>query len=143
MGMDCVALKSHAYLAINWGGWEYLEKLLIQLRCPMDEFKHTNDGDIVSEPTARKYGEAIKRAVEGDHVLERAIDDDGSRNPVVLEVVFGCGNPLVIHSTISADEHSVIDLVTGEKLWKLKDEMKEWLLECANFFLNSSGFRQW
>lgn len=196
MGMDCHALKystkKNAFLHVNWARWRYLGELLTQLGCPMEEFAYSNDGENVSEDTARQYGEAIRDAVDAGHVFQIRVADKHYEGGFLKIPVVGFENPTVnlfndklenntvqyassvelktntealvkvlqgkspdacdameaidIHSALldlATKGKSFIDLVTGKKLEEIDDERREWLLEWAEFFINSGGFSQY
>ena len=162
MGMDCVARKHHETMSTNWTGWEYIGALLTSLACPMYEFKFKNDGGIVSEATARRYGEAIRDAVKEHRVFEIIVPDDDhaqgfNKKPIVLADSENWEKSL--KENINAEKARDYDQVASTKSKtilktemtqrngsvpnEIDDKTAEWLLEWSQFFINSGGFAQW
>jgi hypothetical protein len=162
MGMDLVALSPsdpqfHEFRA-SWIGWGVLSDLLVELGCDIAELSNSNDGEIVSEGTARELGRAIEENL--DQIVEVRYRDPsftvgfrselrvvGTKTPVLLSR-HEISRVLVTemyHSMATAPHHDVTGTVDEVPVVIPVMELPEtlnWLLRTAWFFRNSGGFAQ-
>jgi hypothetical protein len=110
--------------------------------------KHYSDG-FVTKPVVFRSGNLTTETRDGQYASYVELKTPGE---VAIEVLQGkrpdASQPtptMNIHSVLpdrTAGGQSLVDLITGQKLRKIDDERKEWLLGWADFFVNSGGFYQ-
>lgn len=157
MGMDLYALAPEdpefSEFRASWVGWGVLSDLLVELGCDVTEMAVSNDGDLVSEETAREWGRAIEENL--DRIVEVRYHDPSfstgfrselrvidTKTPVLLsrhEI-----SRVVMAETMGVthdDEPAVDEVPLVVPVTELKESLN-WLLRVAWFFRNSGGFAQ-
>ena len=124
MGMDfhAVAPKNDIdpSFHLNWTGHEYVAHLLKGLHLPMTAWANTNDGYVVPAATAKRWGNAIKKALIAGRIMNKRV-----------------------FSKYHAGEHKMLPVFQGGLgVMALDADDIEWIGQMAEFFIQSGGFTQ-
>lgn len=144
MGMDLVAISptSNNYTGfhMNWTGWSVFANLLDELGCNISELSGSNDGEVVSEATAKQWSLAIDNNI--DKIVIVSVKNDtyygGFQSTYrVLEDT----------SNVGKISNSELELLNGSKenirLLEDSEDDYNWLKETSAFLRNCGGFAQY
>lgn len=155
MGMDLLPINDscppHHF---NWTGWRTIASLLEDAGANLDQMAHSNDGDVVTAPTASAWADALENAL--DNLIVVQIEDPAYtggirehfrvlsaqvRNPVqpvddFLEAMYTSDMRHLVEQRV---EH--LRSVTPT-IREATDDDKDWLRSFVTFLRNSGGFHQ-